>query len=231
MNNADRVAPVSTSFQTADGVRTIEIGNRIDREFGRYGGHMVTDRDIRALFGSILERIQDADLREKVVRTWVLGCQRGGWTSVDELRNMPFTLLTKTHGISFIEHTIAVAEGAYGLARAQEAAYRTLPYKIDYDRLLAGGLLHDVGKLLETEPDGQGGYRKSRSGACLRHPISGTALAHEAGIRDETLLNTIACHAKEGEGAPKCLETVLIHQADFATFDPLVMLEKGTLIQ
>ena len=192
---------------------------------------MITDKDIRSLFASVLERIRSPDLREKVVKTWLLACERGGWTSVDELKNMPFTLLTKTHGVSFIQHTLAVTEGACGLARAQEAAYAKLPYKIDYDRLLAGGLLHDVGKLVETEKDGAGGYRKSRAGACLRHPISGTALAVEAGIRDETVLNTIACHAKEGEGAPKCLETVLIHQADFATFDPLVMMEKGNLIQ
>jgi putative nucleotidyltransferase with HDIG domain len=191
---------------------------------------MITDKDIRNLFGSVLERIKNADLRDKVVKVWVLACERGGWTSVDELRNMPFTLLTNTHGISFIEHTLAVTEGACGLARAQETAYKKLPYKIDYDRLLAGGLLHDVGKLLETERDGKGGYRKSRSGACTRHPVSGTALAYEVGLRDE-VLNTIACHAKEGEGAPKCLETVLIHQADFATFDPLVMMDKGQLIQ
>ncbi len=192
---------------------------------------MIADTDIQKLFASVLERIGNKDLRGKVVKTWVLGCERGGWTSVDELKNMPFTLLTKTHGVNFIQHTIAVTEGACGLAKAQEAAYGgKLPYKIDYDRLLAGGLLHDVGKLVETEKDGAGGYRKSRAGACLRHPISGTALAVEAGIRDEAVLNTIACHAKEGEGAPKCLETVLIHQADFATFDPLVMMEKGTLI-
>ena len=192
---------------------------------------MLTDKDIRSLFSSVLERIANKDLRDKVVKTWLLAAERGGWNSVDELQAMPFTLLTKTHGINFIQHTIAVTEGAYGLAKAQEAAYTKLPYKIDYDRLLAGGLLHDVGKLVETERDGAGGFRKSRAGACLRHPISGTALAVEAGIRDDTILNTIACHAKEGEGAPKCLETVLIHQADFATFDPLVMMEKGNLIQ
>jgi len=192
---------------------------------------MIIDNDIRNLFGSVLERISNKDLRDKVVKTWLLAAERGGWTGVDELTNMPFTLLTNTHGVSFIEHTLAVTEGAWGLAKAQEAAYKKLPYKIDYDRLLAGGLLHDVGKLLETEKDGKGGYRKSRAGACLRHPISGTALAYEAGIRDDTVLNTIACHAKEGEGAPKCLETVLIHQADFATFDPLVMMDKGQLIQ
>ena len=193
---------------------------------------MISDNDIHRVFGSILERITNKDLRDKVVKTWVLACQRGGWAGVEEIQAMPFTLLTKTHGINFIQHTIAVTEGAYGLAKAQESAYGgKTPYPINYDRLLAGGLLHDVGKLVEVEKDGKGGFRKSRSGACLRHPISGTALAHEAGIRDETVLNTIACHAKEGEGAQKCLETVLIHQADFATFDPLVMLEKGNLIQ
>lgn len=192
---------------------------------------MITDKDIRQLFGPILERISDTSLRDRTVQAWVLGCERGGWASVDALHKMPFTLLTKTHGISFLEHTIAVTEGAYALAKAQEDAYAQLPYRINYDRLLAGGLLHDVGKLLEVEHDGAGGFRKSRSGACLRHPVSGTTLAFEAGIRDEVVLNTIACHAKEGEGAPKCLETVLIHQADFATFDPLVMMDKGTLIQ
>ena len=191
---------------------------------------MITERDIESLFRSILERIGNKQLRDKVVKAWVLACERGGWKSVDELHAMPFTLLTNTRGVNFIEHTIAVAEGAYGLAKAQEAAYHELPYKIDYDRLLAGGLLHDVGKLLEFERDEQGGFRKSRLGMCARHPISGTAIAYEVGLPDE-VLNTIACHAKEGDGRPQVVETVLIHQADFATFDPLVMMEKGTLIE
>jgi len=191
---------------------------------------MITEKDIQSVFGSILERIQDTELRAKTVKAWVLACERGGWKTIDELRAMPFTLLTDTRGVNFIEHTIAVTEGAYGLARAQEAACRDLPYTINYDRLLAGGLLHDVGKLLEFERDEQGNFRKSRSGMCARHPISGTAIAYEVGLQDE-VLNTIACHAKEGDGRPQVLETVLIHQADFGTFNPLVMMEKGQLIQ
>ena len=191
---------------------------------------MITDRDIKSVFGSILERIGNTELREKVVKAYVLACERGGWKSLDDLRAMPFTLLTNTRGLNFIEHTIAVTEGAYGLAKAQEAAYREVPYQIDYDRLLAGGLLHDVGKLLEFERDEQGNFRKSRAGMCARHPISGTAVAYEVGLSNE-MLNTIACHAKEGDGRPQVLETVLIHQADFGTFNPLVMMEKGTLIQ
>ena len=191
---------------------------------------VITERDIEGLFASILTRIENEDLRKKTVRAWVLACERGGWKTLDELKRLPFTLLTNTRGITFVEHTVAVTEGAYALAKAQEAAYRQMPYKVDYDRLLAGGLLHDVGKLLEFESDGKGGCRKSRAGQCTRHPISGTALAYEVGLPAE-VLNTIACHAKEGDGRPKTLETVLIHQADYGTFDPLVMMESNTLIQ
>ncbi len=190
---------------------------------------MITQEDIRALFSAQLEKIGDEELREKVVRTFTTACLLGGWETADEIRDMPFTLLTDCHGIGFVAHTIAVTEGALALARAQIEACEALPYAIDLDRLVAGGLLHDVGKLLEIEKDGEGGYRKSRSGRCLRHPISGAILAADGGLPDE-VVNTIACHSKEGEGRPQVVETVFIHQADFATFNPLVMLDGGRLI-
>ena len=191
---------------------------------------MITPHEIETLFEHQLSKIRNADLTAKVIEVWVEGCRRGGWKSVDQLKSMPFTLLTNARGVNFIEHTIAVTEGALALAEAQASTYRALPYKIDHDRLIAGGLLHDVGKLLEIEPDAAGGFRKSRNGKCARHPISGAILVGAAGLPDE-LVNVVACHAKEGEGRPQVIETIFIHQADFATFDPLVMLEKGTLIQ
>ena len=190
---------------------------------------MITRDDVEELFANQLDRIDDGDLRKKVIDTWVTACKRGEWEGLDALRKMPFTLLTDCHGVNFIEHTIAVTEGACGLARAQIAAYDAMPYEIDMDRLLAGGLLHDVGKLVEITPDGEGGFKKSRAGLCARHPISGAILAAEMGLPDE-IVNTIACHAKEGDGRPQVIETVLIHQADFATFNPLVMLAGGKLI-
>jgi len=191
---------------------------------------MITKDDVQKLFSVQLSKIGDAKLREQVVGVWVTACRQGGWETVEQLQAMPFTLLTETKGVNFIEHTIAVTEGAEALGRVQLAAYRSVPYEIDMDRLIAGGLLHDVGKLLEIEPDGAGGWRKSRSGMCARHPISGAILVGAAGLPDE-VVNTVACHAKEGDGRPQVIETVLIHQADFATFNPLVMLQKGQLIQ
>jgi putative nucleotidyltransferase with HDIG domain len=191
---------------------------------------MISKNDIEKLFAGQLAKIKSHELKNKVVEVWQTGCERGGWQSVEELEDMPFTLLTDTRGVNFIEHTIAVTEGALALAQAQTETYKTLPYSINIDRLVAGGLLHDVGKLLEIEKDGSRGYRKSRNGMCTRHPISGAILAAEAGLDDE-IVNTIACHAKEGDGRPKVIETILIHQADFATFNPLVMLAGGQLIQ
>lgn len=191
---------------------------------------MITAQDIESLFAAQLNRIRNPDLRSKTIAVWVEGCRRGGWETVAELKAMPFTLLTETHGVNLVEHTIAVTEGAKGLAEAQRQAYARMPYAIDMDRLVAGALLHDVGKLMESEKDGRGGYRKSRAGQLARHPISGAILAAQCGLPAD-VVNTIACHAKEGDGAPKVIETVLIHQADFATFDPLVMMGKGLLIR
>ncbi len=186
-------------------------------------------KEIKEIFGEWLEKINDEKLRESVVSTFENAIKKGGYKSGEELKKIPFSLLTDCKGISFVEHTLAVTYGAFYLAEAQKTYFKPMPYTVNYDRLIAGGLLHDVGKIIEIEPDGKGGFRKSKLGKLLRHPLSGLLVAKEAGVPDE-ILNIIGCHAKEGEGAPKVIETVLIHQADYATFDPLTMIEKGTLI-
>ncbi len=178
------------------------------------------------LFAVQLAKISDADLRNKVVNVWATAAEEGGWT-IEQLSEIPFTLLTETHGVNLIQHTIAVTEGAIGLAGAIEGTY-TPPFSVNMDWLVAGGLLHDVGKLLEIEYV-DGNHQKSYSGKCARHPISGAILAAKAGLPEE-IVNIIGCHAKEGDGRPQRVETVLVHQADFATFNPMVMLSKGLLI-
>ena len=190
---------------------------------------MIGKKEIQDLFSKQLTRIKSKKLRDMVVETFLMACREGGWESVEELRKVPFTLLTDTRGIDLIQHIIAVTESAVGLARGQIENYETMPYRIDMDRLVAGGLLHDVGKLVEIQKDGKGGFRKSKNGALIRHPISGAILAGRAGLPLE-IVNMIACHAREGEGAPQVAETVLIHQADFAAFNPLAMMTKGLLI-
>lgn len=181
---------------------------------------------IEELFSEQLKKIGDEGLRKKTVEIWAAAAEEGGWDP-DDLEKIPFTLLTETHGINLIQHTIAVTEGALGLAGAITSSCDP-PFEIDHDLLVTGGLLHDVGKLLEMERT-DGGYVKSLHGRHARHPISGAILAARFGM-PMPVINMIGCHAKEGEGRPQRVETVLIHQADFATFNPMVMLQKGLLI-
>jgi putative nucleotidyltransferase with HDIG domain len=189
---------------------------------------VITKTEIEGLFADFLPRITDEGLRQQVVDCWFEGCKEGNWTTVDQLESMPFTLLTDTRGFNFIQHCRAVTAGAEGLARALNT-YMGGVLNIESDVLIAGGLLHDLGKLMEIEADGEGGYRKSHAGRCARHPISGAILAGKLGVAPE-VVNVIACHASEGNNRPQRIETVLVHQADFATFNPLVMLKKGDLI-
>jgi putative nucleotidyltransferase with HDIG domain len=189
----------------------------------------MTPNDIEEIFSDQLSSIESKDVREKVVQAWVEACRQGGWETAADLKAVPFTLLTNCRGISLVEHTIAVTEGALALADAQESAYSRMPYSVNLDRLIAGGLLHDVGKLLETEKDGDGAFRRSGKGTYAGHATLGAILAAQVGLPDG-IVNTIACHNREGESAPRVLETVLIHQADFATLDPLVMLAEGRLL-
>lgn len=181
---------------------------------------------IEELFRKQLDKISDPELRQKTVDIWAAAAEEGGWEP-DDLEKIPFTLLTDTHGINLIQHTIAVTEGALGLADAIQSNCR-LPFEIDHNFLVAGGLLHDVGKLLEIERT-EDGYVKSLHGKYARHPISGAILASRFDM-PMAVINMIGCHAKEGEGRPQRVETVLVHQADFATFNPMVMLQKGLLI-
>ena len=190
---------------------------------------MIQRESVEKRFSKFLDQIKDEGLRKKTLDIWLEAAKEGGWESLEEIENVPFSLLTDCRGLNLMDHTCAVTEGAIALAKAQKEHYPKMPYEIDFDRLIVGGLLHDVGKLLEIGKDGNGGYCKSRSGHCARHPISGAILAARHGMSEE-IVNTIACHAKEGIGRPQVVETVLIHQADFETFNPLVMMKKGELI-
>jgi len=163
-----------------------------------------------------LELISDEGLREKTLDVWIDAMEQGGW-EVGDLDAMPFTLLIDT-GVSFLDHTRSVTRTAVAIAEAMKPFYGDrMP--IDMDRLVSGGILHDVGKLLEYKREG-GKFSKSDVGKDLRHPFSGTALAFKHGIPSE-ICHLIAAHAKEGDGARRMPEAHIIHHADFANFESL----------
>lgn len=179
---------------------------------------MVTRDDVKKLFPEIGE-IRDAKLQEQTTDVWVDAMRGGGW-EVADMPSIPFTLLIDTK-ISLVEHTRAVTRTAMAIADTMKTAYGdALP--LNHDELVAGGILHDVGKLLEYRKEG-GKVVKSDMGKDLRHPFSGTALAFKQGL-PSSVCHLIAVHAKEGDGARRNPEAHIIHHADFANFESLKVL-------
>jgi putative nucleotidyltransferase with HDIG domain len=162
-----------------------------------------------------INKIKDAPLRDKILTVWTDAVARGGW-SMDDLDAMPFTLLIKKVKVSLIEHTRAVTRTSLGIAEVLNEAYIG-KLSVNIDILLAGAILHDVGKLFEYKREGAA-FVKSHEGELLRHPISGAAFAFGYGLPQE-IIHIIAAHSKEGDGGRRTIEAVIVNHADFVNFD------------
>ena len=164
-----------------------------------------------------IQFIGDARLREMTTRVWLEAMKQAHWT-IQDLPAMPFTLLIPQTEVSLIQHTRAVTLTALKIAEVLTKEYGSR-VALDMDILLAGAILHDVGKLFEYERE-KGRFVKSRNGELLRHPISGAAFASRHGLPQE-VLHIIAAHSKEGDGARRTIEAIIVNHADFVNFDVL----------
>jgi len=158
--------------------------------------------------------IEDKDIKEKVQKSWEKAIQLGGWKEKD-LTSIPFTLLIPNTAVNIVEHTRAVTNVALRIAETLKNSYKDIIINKDY--LIAGGLLHDVGKLLEYEFS-PGGYRKSGVGELLRHPVSGANLASVIGLPSE-VIHIIYTHSREGDSYKRTIESIIIHYSDFINFE------------
>ena len=126
---------------------------------------MVEKSEIEIVFSKELQWIKDKNIREKVIDVWLKASNQGKWRSLDDA---PFTLLIEDSG-KLIDHTKRVTNLA-------KAVYDLRKEKINLKYLIAGALLHDVGKLLEYV-NVNGKYVKGELGKKFRHPVSGALLA------------------------------------------------------
>lgn len=163
-------------------------------------------RDVRGLLPEV-DGISNPALKDMVVRVWQVALERSAFDDVSEV---PFTLLIEDLDDTLVEHTRRVTRMADAVAQARG--------DMDRDTVLAGALLHDVGKVLEYEPSPGGGVVKSEMGKRLRHPVSGAALASELGL-PLAVVHIIAAHAGEGNMVSRTPEAILIHHVDMTDFE------------
>lgn len=163
------------------------------------------------------ELITDPEFYKKSISCWLDAMEQGGW-SFDDLHKIPFTLLIPDCHVNFLTHVQAVTQTAIESAKIFQRHY-VQEYTLSMDFIVVGGLLHDIGKLLEFKKQ-DGHFIKSKNGKLLRHPFSGANLAAKHQLPDD-IVHIIATHAKEGDGGYRSPEAIIIHHADFMNFEPL----------
>lgn len=175
---------------------------------------MMVANEIRSAFPEF-SLIRDPDLRDRAIAVWIAALSETGWT-LDQLRRTPFTLLIDPCPVSFLDHVRAVTLTALRAAEVFEQVYGgRVP--VDRDVLLAGALLHDIGKLAEYELRDDGVTVQTVPGRLLRHPFTGLAMAQREGLPSE-VLHIIATHAGEGDKVKRSTEATIVNHADFMSF-------------
>ena len=166
---------------------------------------MIERRDIEKYFTE-LTWIQEKDLQKKVIDVWKMAADRGGW---NQLQDIPFTLLFEGSGL-LVDHTKRITKLAWNVVNARSE-------NLNKDYLIAGALLHDVGKLLEYEMRA-GKIMKSAYGEKTRHPAAGAQLAEECNLPKE-VIHIIAAHSHEGDTMNRTPEAIIVHHCDFIDFE------------
>lgn len=163
-----------------------------------------------------LSWIRNDELRDKVMDAWVYAIEQSV-LSPEDLERIPFSLLIKDCKISFMNHKRTCVQLAVENAKIMKKNFGD-EIQIDMDTLIAGAILIDIGKLVEYEiVDGK--LVTSQAGQLVRHPFSGVAIADRFGL-PPAVQHIIATHSKEGDLGMRTVESIIVHHADFVSFEP-----------
>ena len=163
-----------------------------------------------------LNLIQDESLKSKTLDAWVYAIKQSPLEPKD-LEEIPFSLLIKDCNVSFMNHKRTCVQLAVDIAKKMVNNFSD-EIKVDMDILISGAILIDVGKLLEYEMVG-GKLTTSDYGKVVRHPFSGVAIAARFDLPPE-VQHIIGTHSKEGDLGKRTVESIIVHHADFVSFEP-----------
>ena len=169
---------------------------------------------VQELFPAFLE-IKDQDLRFKAVEAMKMAMEQGGWNE-DNIRLCPVTLNWKECDVTWVEHVTDVTKVCMLQHEEMKIYYERHGVCFDRDVMIAGALLHDIGKL--TEFCLEEGRPAHRAGCeLMRHPLSGALIAAKAGLPDK-VVHLIATHSFEGDKSYQTAESEFVRAIDLQVF-------------
>lgn len=175
-------------------------------------------QSVREDFPEIAD-IKDTTLREKVVEAWAHALCESSFTRATDIPGAgnpgDFELVRGNQ----TDHIRAVARIATQLA--DDFATHFPEIDIDRDTVLAGAIIHDVGKAFEFDPVNLKRWNDdpSRAGQpSLRHSVFGAHVCLTVGLPEE-MAHIALGHSREGQHIGLSLECMFVRLADHSWWD------------
>lgn len=178
-----------------------------------------------------LNLIENTELRNNVIDAWSKSLSDSDFTSISELQGSGEVDLEVLKNGSQADHLSGVARIAYAIAREFKSIYPDI--LIDFDTLLAGALLHDVGKPLNYNKDNINKWKEIpylEGNPPARHSVHGYYICLRVGL-PMAIAHIVGAHSKEGEFIQRSPEGTIVHYADYVYWDTLKVsgyLKNGT---
>ena len=184
----------------------------------------VTDAHRRQVRGELPEvaLIGDRGLQEKVVEAWAYALVNSSFKSIRDIPPAGNPDVNEAKRGDQTDHLRGVTRLAIGIAKEMASTYPELA--IDTDVIIAGGLLHDVGKAWEFDPANRDRWKRSQKRfgrPSVRHPAYGAHICLSVGLPEE-IAHIAMAHSGEGELLVRSLECMIVHQADYTFWNTLL---------
>jgi putative nucleotidyltransferase with HDIG domain len=163
-----------------------------------------------------VQLIKSSELRRQVIEVHARSLAETKYQRIEDIpaSGVPGSPLMKRG--TQADHYRGVATMALGMAKGIEEAIGDIG--IDHDILIAGALVHDVGKAWEFGHWERWREHRSRTGSpAVRHPVYGVHLAIAAGLPEE-IVHCVGAHSYLAEGSfvKASIETTIVQYADVA---------------
>lgn len=168
-----------------------------------------------------LAEIGDSDIRDKVVEAWAASLAEYGFKGIGDLQGSgAFNFLVLKKGTQ-VDHIRGVARLCMRIA--DELTELQPDLKVDRDVMIAGALVHDVGKPLEYAEANRNRWAQnpySQGHPAARHSVHGWHVCRSVGLPIE-VAHISGAHSKEGEFITRSLECTIVHYADHTYWNVL----------
>jgi len=156
-----------------------------------------------------LQEITDLEVRQAVINCWLIALEDSQWNRIEDMPWVP----GGAEFITNVQHTRGVTKVGMAMVKTMLSSPDVIPdASINLDTVIAGCLLHDVGKMIEyTGPSNKTG-ELTPYGEDMLHNILGAHLAMKAGASAE-IVHCVRSH-RDPDNVEKSLEAKIVRAAD-----------------